>query len=130
MPSSTERFLNLAIVLASATIVGSAVVRGLSLSDRGNAPQPAQSAKRQAQYVAGDRLPPLGPVDYAKSAKTIVLFIGTHCQFCINNMEFYRALAADRKSSAFQLIVAGPEPAGTLNAFLRQYSLDVDGVVS
>lgn len=131
-----ERSLNVVIVAAGITILGSAALRGLSWLDRPtDLPSARKSEARTAkptQYVPGDRLPALEGVEYSRAAKTIVLFVGTHCQYCINNMDFYRLLAeeAARTSGALQLVVAGPEPVPTLNAFLRQYALDVDGVVS
>jgi peroxiredoxin len=132
MASWVERTIDIALVLASVTIIGLGI-------QRVHPPQIAESPRvrpsgglNSATYKPGERLEPLNDVDFSRATRTLVVFVTSYCPYCTNSMEFYRDLSEEesRRANSFQLVIAGPESVESLKTFLTHHQLRADRVVS
>jgi hypothetical protein len=87
---------------------------------------------RSAEYRVGERLGLLEGIDFAKSNRTLLAFVASNCQFCIDSVPLYRAVEADRDRTRNGLlfVIAGREPLERLRAFATQYRLRPDRIVT
>ena len=135
MKRSIDRALNLIVILACGTViaVGVARLRGPRKPEGAIRVADAhQGLSTLTSYKEGERISHLDGVDFSKSRKTLVLFIRSSCDYCIKSLPFYREITNDpsHRRPERRIVVAGVEPALTLEAFTRQNHLLVDGVVS
>ena len=81
------------------------------------------SAVGSTEYKVGERIRSLEGIDFAKSTRTLVAFVETNCQFCVDSTPLYRAVAdvRDRVPNRLQFIAAGVEPIERLRAFVARY---------
>lgn len=135
MATYADRAFNVVTTMACVAIVLVGVER-FAPSTRSDSPALGRQNERprlkRPAYVPGERLAGLGQVDFSKTEKTVVIFVTSYCPYCIDSMDFYRALTIEngRSRGMFQLIIVGPEPMDTLTTFVRRQRLEVDGVVS
>lgn len=61
---------------------------------------------------------------------TVLLFLGSHCPFCAQSMEFYRSLSELRGKHGFGLVAIGLESEQALAQYLKDNQLEVDAIRS
>lgn len=121
-------------VLLSAAVWRRASGTGALVSGQSSAADqtPRLSSLGSAAYTVGERIQPLQGVEFATSSNTLVAFVGSNCQFCIDSAPLYRAVAEerDRRRGALQFVVASREPVERLQAFAARYHVRADRLIS
>src|SRR5688572_28338298 len=90
-----DRLANLAVVLTCGTLI----VLGIARMRPQNTAPPSP-AGGPTTYARGDRMNLLNGVTFARTAKTIVIYVRSTCQLCVASMDFYRALANEHGRAA------------------------------
>ena len=82
-------------------------------------------------YSIGDRLH-IGDVDFGRARQTVVVFVTTNCQYCIDSIPPIRALidASSHQHGDFRVVLVGLEPIEPFRRFLSSYRLTPDEIVS
>jgi peroxiredoxin len=109
MAGRFETLANLAIVAVCVAVGTQVVITGV---------RSAQSAPSA---------PTLTPIDFARADQTLLLVVRDGCQFCENNMAFYRDLASALKGNetAVQLVAVTPTAPQTTHAYLGRYGVEI-----
>jgi len=125
--------------LISAVLVVAGFVFGAVLWQQSSARQPlaaetrstAKASSDEPAYMVGERLR-LEGIDFSRASKTLVVFLSSSCQYCIDSIPFYRKLTHDRSHAAgqFQLVIVGIESSERMTGLLRTYQLSADQLVS
>lgn len=119
-----EKILNVVLIVTCVLVSGVAAKR-LTQDAAPAAPDP----RGQPQgYTKGEVLPPIAGVRYAEREKTVVLFISSHCKYCVESMPFYARLSNLRKSAGFQLVVVSSEATKTITDLLAENRCEADHV--
>jgi len=124
MAGRFETLANLAIVAVCVAVGTQVVITGVrSAQSAQSAPTPP---KREV-YKPGERMTPLTPIDFARADQTLLLVVRDGCQFCENNMAFYRDLASALKGNetAVQLVAVTPTAPQTTHAYLGRYGVEI-----
>lgn len=80
-------------------------------------------------YRIGERLEKLGTYGLgAGEQPLLVLWLSSRCRYCSESMPFYRRLRLEDPKA--RVIVAGPEPADILEAYVRRNEFVPDMVLS
>jgi hypothetical protein len=131
MRLTVDRGLNVVAVVACAAALATVVqstrrVHGQVSEKVTHAEAPVSTA-----YARGDRLLSIGGVEFGKSTRTLLLYVTTSCQYCIDSVPFYQDLAIDRDYLAgrLKLMIVGSEPIDHLNAFAARYRLRPDQIL-
>jgi hypothetical protein len=82
-------------------------------------------------FRPGDSLTSIAGVKIPTATATIVIFMNSSCQYCIDSMPFYRIISkrASRVEHPLGLMVVGIEGKPVLEQFLRRYDVTVSQVV-
>lgn len=73
---------------------------------------------------AGDRAPSIPGVNYGTKGRTVVFALSTNCRFCEENLPLYReAILASRRTERFKVVLAFPQEASDIDAFLARGGL-------
>lgn len=79
--------------------------------------------------VVGERIDPLGEVDFSTTTRSLVMVLQSDCVFCQESMPFYRRLVAADRSDAQIVVVAPPRDAGIIGDYLASEGVTPDSVV-
>jgi hypothetical protein len=85
------------------------------------------SHERDVGYQVGDRLEIEG-LRLSRTAPSVVLWLDTACQACIDSVAFYRQLTSQPGHP--KVVIAGREPRTILVAFAEHHRLRADEVLS
>jgi hypothetical protein len=128
-----DRLLNIAIVVACAGVLAAGARRFGVTNQAAPSNQTANAGSNLplTEYAKGEPVGRVGDVDFSTASHTLIAFVQSHCQYCINSMPFYRTLGDEmNRSKQFHFVVAGPESAETLTNLLRRYHVEPYRTVS
>jgi len=80
---------------------------------------------RERSYDVGAKAPSILGVDFAQSARTVLVYVRSNCPHCTESMPFYRTLAQSEavSSDRVQLVMTSAEPEPGLADYLRRHRL-------
>ena len=123
---------NIALICASIAVVASSSVDIYSRLHVGNPPAPA-IAQRPAPpgFRPGARAPAVPGLDYARSDKTLVMFLSTSCKYCQMSVPFYNELGRMLGTANAQrrLVAVFPQAADEVGRFRAREKLDIETIV-
>jgi peroxiredoxin len=97
---------------------------------RPNPASPASSVQPpQPQINPVGQTVSLQNVDWAKSKKTLVLYVSATCRFCTESAPFYQRLLQEVKSKDVKFVAVLPQPAEQGNDYLKKLDVKIDSVL-
>jgi thiol-disulfide isomerase/thioredoxin len=119
---------NIALILACVAVCADQAVDLYSrLHEPITPPAPIASTARAGRpmpFHAGTKAPEVSGVDYARSDRTLVLFLSTKCKFCKMSAPFYTELARKLRGNGRRRVVAVfPQASAAVDEFKSAQSL-------
>jgi hypothetical protein len=120
--STLERITHVVLIVVSITAGGLLLERRFAPPNQGVASAPGSPLIRKHLDVAG--------INWETHPVSAVLFMSTHCHFCLESMAYYRQLAAVRNTSGTHvpLRVVSMESSEDVGMLLSSEGVVADGV--
>jgi thioredoxin-related protein len=111
-------------IIVTGVLVSSLVLK--TWTDSGRAQAMSQP------YRAGDEIGRVQPVDFSRTARTVLLVVRSSCTFCSQSMPFYKRLAELRtkNGTSFHVVALTTEPIATGERYFSKNGISLDAVAS
>jgi peroxiredoxin len=84
-------------------------------------------------YAVGEKIDPIGNVDFRKTPMTLVMFLRQDCEYCRRSLQFYQRLTAAAQKAdnqSLRLVVATTDEAQPMTSYLTTHGISVDEVAN
>ena len=95
-------------------------------------PRTNQTGPPPIIYAVGERIDPIGKVNFRDTPATLVMFLRENCNFCRQSLPFYHRLttAAQKASGkSLRFVVASPDDSRPMTSYLGTHGISVAEVV-
>jgi thiol-disulfide isomerase/thioredoxin len=122
--------MKIAFVLACVTV---AVNASLDIYQRMQTPAAPSKPAAAVTFRPGAKAPAVPGVDFSASARTLLLFVSTHCSHCEKSSPFYDKLAkvaagAARREGKLRTVAVFPQTAEDVDTFKTKMNLKIEAV--
>jgi len=118
---------NIALIAAGAAVV---IDSAVDIRSRLRQPQIRSAPPAAVAYRPGTKAPVVSGVEYARSDRTLLLFLSTKCTYCKMSAPFYRDLETklEAGNAKHRLIAVFPQARSEVMEFKSLEKLDIEAV--